>query len=274
MENKGQDPFELIKYALVTIVICVPMFLAINYLLPGFDQPLQGNCGTGWIAKDESSPFEYDGDQVVCKVIVKAGSQGQEDACYGFKYPLANQTDGCYNVKGLGSNSVVVTGGGSSPECKEISHVEFYGCATTDTPTSTSTSPPSEETAPPSPSPTTPTATNTRPAQSTFTPTPWTETPTSESPTETPGTTELPPTVTSTSEGPTPTQTVGTATSTGTASPPKPKRSPTGTGLVVLPATGLRGTSDNDGGAWLGVILVVMLIAVVVIEFVRGARQS
>lgn len=230
-------------YPITSIVIIGLMFFAINYLLPNQPMNGQGDCGTGYIAKDGSAPFEYSGDQNVCKVMVKAGSQGQGEACYGFKYPPANQSDGCYNVSGLGSSSVSVGGGGTSPECKEISHVEFYACEETNTPTSpppatsTETSTPEEATETPTQTATStdtdvPTVTATTPFKF------WTPTPLTPTPPETATYTPTASTFTPTFEI-TPPDTL----------PPPPKKK-TGTPALLLPDTGFDGSEANAEEPW------------------------
>jgi hypothetical protein len=266
------------------VIVMAVMFAAIEFAL--VEQPLQGqgNCGDGFIAKDGNAPFEYRGDQNVCKVIVKAGSQNQGDACYGFKFPPASQSDGCYNVRGLGSSSVTVGGGGTSDECKSISHVEFYSCpepTDTDVPTSTPTSPPEDTATPTTPFTSTPTETEAPPTETpTPDPTPTeteteppgtgtsTSTPnTSETPTPTePNDTPTPPTGTSTwTPGPTvtPPSVTVTITTTSTVTPTGPKREKTGTPQVRLPDTGFAGSDSDDGGSggWIGVVTLGIIMA-------------
>lgn len=93
-----------------------------------------GNCSEGSVFKDEQSPWEYTGDQIITRVIIKAGSQIQGEACFVFTQDGSN---GCYAVTGIGTNHVVVTEVEGGTDCKEISHVEFYADEITPTPTET-----------------------------------------------------------------------------------------------------------------------------------------
>ena len=102
------------------LLVAMAIFLSSRSV---FSQGL-GNCGTGWVAKDESSPFEYNGEVRITKVIVKAGSQNQGDACFEY---TQNGDDGCYALQGLGGFIVQVWKTGDGKDCKDISHVEFYG---------------------------------------------------------------------------------------------------------------------------------------------------
>ncbi|MHC4311224.1 MAG: hypothetical protein ACYSW3_01985 [Planctomycetota bacterium] len=258
----------LISFTLGIIATAILLWFAFEIALP--QQPLQGkgNCGEGAVAKDEDPPFKYSGSQDICKVKIKAG-----EACYGFSYPPASQSDGCYNVKGLGSSNVSVGGGGTSEDCKEISHVEFYAC-------------------PDSP----PTSTNTLRAPDTDTPTPTepqataTETST-ESPTSTGTVTpEQSPTVTTTvqiTETPadTPTGTItvtpgdtpdNTPTQTVTVTPPDtlppPPKQKTGTPEVLLPDTGIDGRSIDENGSWLGIALLLFVLFIAMVFLVRRRK--
>jgi hypothetical protein len=116
----------------------------------------QGNCESGYVYKDESSPFTYSGEQIINKVIVKAGSeQSTDDPCTEF---TQDGNNGCYAVIGLGTTNVSVTKIGEGRNCKDISHVEFYseGQAPTSTPTVTPTLTPKATNTPTStPTPTT-----------------------------------------------------------------------------------------------------------------------
>lgn len=83
-----------------------------------------GNCNTGWVFKAESEPFGVGMIHgSINKVIVKAGSQNQGDACFEF---TADGDDGCYRVSGFGTDLVSVQKIGGGRDCKDISHVEFY----------------------------------------------------------------------------------------------------------------------------------------------------
>jgi LPXTG-site transpeptidase (sortase) family protein len=83
-----------------------------------------GNCQSGYTAKIESAPFTYTAEGIISRLFVKAGSQNQEDgACTEF---TGNGDNGCYRVEGLGTNTVTVTNIAGGPDCKDISHVEFF----------------------------------------------------------------------------------------------------------------------------------------------------
>lgn len=181
--------------------------LVLAFLLAGVIQPAlltspamaqgKGNCGSGYVEKlDGPGTVVYSGNQIIDYVIIKAGSQVQGDACYKF---TSNGNDGCYSVSGLGTNTVTVTKIGDGPNCKDISHVEFYVKPATKTPTKTPVD----------------TATNTPTNTPTDTPT--------NTPTNTPTDT---PTNTPTS---TPTQPVDTPTNTPTNTPTSPVDTPTNT---------------------------------------------
>jgi len=192
-----------------------------------------GNCGD-WDGKVESSPFKWTAPDgyVITKVIVKAGSQNQGDACFTFTYPPNSQSNGCYSVSGLGSQTARADNLPYPAEgCHGISHVEFYIAGITPTATPTTPPPATTEppvtTEPPTETPTeTPVPTNTQTATPTeVTPTPtenpeetWTPTPT-DSPINTPTPTNEP------SETPDPT---------GTQPPEKRKPTP----VPTLPQTG------------------------------------
>ncbi len=167
----------------------------------------QGNCSTGWVAKDGNAPFEYDGSETIIKAIVKSG-QG----CFSLK--IGSSNDGCYKAAGLGSTHVRVTRVGTpGPECQEISHVEFYAGQVEPTPTDpTPTEPTPTEPTPTEPTPTEPTATE----------------PTATDPT---------PEVTDSPETVTPTEPVRTPTPPPTLSKPKPQK--TDSPQILIPETGI-----------------------------------
>lgn len=168
----------------------------------GEAETVDSNCDTGYVAKDESKPFEYNGSETIVKAIVKAG-QG----C--FPLEINSPNDGCYEANGLGTSSVKVSRvGESSPSCQGISFVEFYAgqVETPETPTDTPTKtpkPPTETPKPPTETPELPTDTPESPPETPVTPTateskvpPVTKpspTPTSK-PTRTPPATLAPPT--------------------------------------------------------------------------------
>jgi hypothetical protein len=122
---------------------------------------VNSNCDTGYVEKDESKPFEYNGSETIVKAIVKAGQD-----CFPLKINSPN--DGCYKANGLGTSSVKVSRiGEPSPSCQEISFVEFYAgqVETPETPTETPETPtetPETPTETPA-TPVTPTATESKP---------------------------------------------------------------------------------------------------------------
>jgi len=130
------------------ISLCIVAALLSIQFQPGTAASLQqglGDCGSGYVEKTNSNGeiAEYNGTEVIGSVYVKSGSQNQDDgSCYLFTEDGSN---GCYAVSGLGTTSVTVTHVGTGPDCKEISHVEFYAAQVTATPppataTATSTS--------------------------------------------------------------------------------------------------------------------------------------
>ena len=194
------------------------------------DESTAGHCAEGYVVKDENGPFTYSGNTPICSVGVKAGSSvsTDENACTMLS---SNGSNGCYEVSGLGTTSVTVTKVGSGNECKDISYVAFYACASV-TPTPTPTIPVVSPTPTPTPTPTT------------------TETPTlTPTPTQTQTQTQITPTVTVT---PTPT------TSVDSTSTPTPTVTPTGTDTVTptLTPTPTQGSTNNNntngGGGGVG----------------------
>jgi hypothetical protein len=213
----------------------------------------QGNCDTGWVAKVESAPFVYNGDQTITRVIIKSSTN-----CFLF---TEDGNDLCYAVTGIGTTNVTATRiGVPGPSCQEISHVEFYSdplppptnTPVTPDPTNTPVTPdPTNTPVTPDPTntPVTPDPTNTPvtpdPTNTPVTPDP-TNTPVTPDPTDTP----VAPTITATdnpdSNTPTPTSPapqqestptpIATATSTPPATLPPPDQ-PTRTPLII-PVTG------------------------------------
>ena len=57
-------------------------------------------------------------DGIITGVCIKAGTK-----TFSFN---ADGGDGCYEVKGIGSDCVYVSGGGTGRDCKEVSHVVVY----------------------------------------------------------------------------------------------------------------------------------------------------
>lgn len=192
----------------------------------------QGDCGSGYVAKDDNSPFSYNGDKIITSVRIKAGSQVQGEACFKIS---TNGNHGCYAVQGLGTTSVKVTYLGGEG-CKDISHVEFYSdveptstpteAPPTATPTDTLVVP--TETEIPDTETPTPEATATDTPEATATATP------EDEPTDTP---EATPTATEVTEDtPTPTVTPGVEPTeiTITPTPSSTQENPTAT---VVPPT-------------------------------------
>jgi len=243
----------------------------------------QGDCSTGYVYKDNNSPFGYDGDEVITKVFVKSG-QG----C--FPLTITNPSDGCYQATGLGTTSVSVTkiGEGRGQVCQDISHVEFLSDPTdppvtetpvtetpvTETPVTETpvTETPVTETpvteTPVTETPVTETPVTETPVTETpVTETPVTETPVTETPitetpvTETPVTTEVP----ATTEAPTATDPPTTKTPTEeirTPTPPPTLAKPTsiGTSQVLIPQTGLDLSNQGGIGFWLILFMGIGLV--------------
>lgn len=235
------DRLKNVMQLLGLIIIVFVLVFALDYALP--EQPLQGqgNCKAGAVAKDESAPFEYDGTQIITKVIIKSGQE-----CISFK---ANGTDGCYWVMGIGTTHVKVSRvGNPSPECQEVSHVEFYA-------------EPQEDTA-------TPVSTATRETPFKF----WTFTPTSTVATATQTVTATPPmetptlTVSPTGQTGTPTEATNTPPEpTGTnTSPPRHR---TATPQVLLPQTGEDG-GGSAGNSGVGIVFPAVFLGLIVLFFV------
>lgn len=221
---------------------------------PPYPAPLiaqVGNCNSGWVAKDESAPFTYDGGELITKVIVKSG-QG----CFVF---LRNGSNGCYAVSGMPEGPIKVNRvGDAGPSCQEISHVEFY--ATVNTPTPTDGNIPRN----------TPTPTQTATLPFKF----WTFTP---SPSETPTGTTTPPVETVTPTLPGETRTPEGPTDTPTQPPERTKVPPkhrTSTPEVLLPAAGE--APLNSGSNWLGPILAggIILAYLVVTALLRLYKRD
>jgi hypothetical protein len=265
------------KFSYIFGIACLLVGITFSFVPPPGEAATVnglGNCSEGFISKDSSAPFKYTGDQNVCKVIVKAGSQNQPDqnACTGIKFPPASQTDdrGCYKVSGLGSSSVSVSKVGTDPSCKDISHVEFYPCSEPPATEPPATEPPATEppvteppateppaTEPPATEPpaTEPPATELPATEPPATELPATEPPateppaTEETPTDSPETvtpTDPPATVTPTDppEKATPTEPVRTPTPPPTLSKPTPQK--TDTPLILIPETGVDLSSSNQ----------------------------
>jgi hypothetical protein len=223
-------------------------------LLSTFIQPVQaqppGECGVGYVFKKENppNPYTYTAPVIISHLYIKSG-QG----CYLFN---ENGSDGCYEVSGLGTNSVTVERIGSGQDCKQISHIEFYAddnptptqvtpTAITKTPTATQETPTATQE--------TPTATQVTPTATPKTPTATQETPTAtqETPTATQETpTATPVTPTATQETPTATQVTPTATQetpTPTFTPTQPEEFFTPTFTPTQPEETLTPTLTQTG---------------------------
>ncbi len=211
--------FSRISSFLLLATLVIALFVPTKVLFA--DNQGQGDCEAGYVFKDEdgSDGFTYEGDTVITRVIIKAGSAQSTDGnqCTEFTEDGEN---GCYEVEGLGTTSVTVTKIGDGPDCKDISHASFYADSEEE-PTPTPTPTPTPE----------PTPTPTPTPEPTPTPTPEESDETSD-PTPTP-TPEPTPTPT-----PTPTQSSGndggTSNSSSTSSSNStPSASPTPGGDVL-----------------------------------------
>ncbi len=107
------------KFSIIFGIAFLLVGLALSLVLvPGEAAEVngQGNCESGWVYKDESSPFGYNGSETITKVIVKSGL-----GC--FPLTISSPSNGCYQATGLGTTSVSVTRIGTpGPDCQEISH--------------------------------------------------------------------------------------------------------------------------------------------------------
>lgn len=237
---------------LLLILLIVGLIWIFTFALP--EQPLQGkgNCGD-WDHKTGSAPFKWDAPSgyIIDKVIIKAGTN-----CFVFK---SNGSDGCYKVNGIGTGSAKASRVGEpSPECKEISHVEFYIDEKEEPPTDTPIPPPTTAAPPTETETTEPTPTETLPLP-TDTPPVGTDTPTLP-----PGVT---PTVTPTGEESPPPATETTVPPEVTDTPKeKEKVSPTPV-IVALPQTGF--FEANGGNAIADTLIFpitfVAIVAVIVV---------
>ena len=233
----------------------------------------QGSCfpaGSN-TQKDENPPFSITlgSGEIATKAAIKAGSGQQGDGCTVY---VVDTNNGCYDVRGIGTNRVTAKKVGDGPDCKDISYLETLREENTHTPTKTPTptakpteiptfTPTSTETSTPTVSPTetatptpTVTATATQPP-SPDTPTatatatqPPTETPTSI-PTNTPGNGEIPtPTATKTAvptETPIPTVTRTPSNGNGGENTPTPTNTPT---MTATPTATSTPTNRPGGG--------------------------
>jgi hypothetical protein len=111
----------MLRYSRKTLaVLSVAIIAAIVGvgLYRGAEAGSQRLCPTKCGIKSERAPWAYSGDKVITGVCIKAGT-----GLFGFDKDGSN---GCYTVTGLGTTKVVVSGGGTSRSCKDISNVVFY----------------------------------------------------------------------------------------------------------------------------------------------------
>jgi hypothetical protein len=108
-----------LSYVLGIASMIVAMFLTI------IQQPAsaqQGNqCGTGFDDKIEGTgPFTYttSAGKVISEIIIKAGQN-----CVSF---TSSGSDGCYEVSGIGTQTVTIKRIGDGKTCQEISNVLIY----------------------------------------------------------------------------------------------------------------------------------------------------
>ncbi len=176
------------------------IFLALTTLLFPFraQSAPPGECSQGFVAKDEHSPFEYSGSEIITHVEIKAGSD-QSTGGNQCTTLSQNGNNGCYTASGLGTTNVTVSKIGSGNTCKDISHVEFYADpASTPTPTPVVTPTPTPTIiVTPSTTPTpvvtvTPTVTVTSTPSPVVTPTPTSEPVATPTPTSTTSSTPTP----------------------------------------------------------------------------------
>lgn len=102
-----------LKSAALMLAACVVMMIPSASFANGTEKCPAGD------EKIESGPWEYcKKGEVVKSICIKAGNR-----TYSFD---SDGTDKCYTVKGLGTDCVIVTGGGTGRDCKEISGVTFF----------------------------------------------------------------------------------------------------------------------------------------------------
>jgi hypothetical protein len=231
------------------------LFIALSFIVGGsipsttHAQPAQIDdqwCGDGWDMKDEVGPpwsLSAPSGYVWYQVGIKAATD-----C--FKTKSNGEVAGCYEVSGLGTDTLTVRDLPDAPsECHAVSHIlgKYQQEEPTDTPRPTNT--PEDPTETPTDTPEEPTETPTdTPEDPTATPTNTPEPPT-ETPTDTPeGPTNTP---TETPDGPTSTPTDTdvpedpTATPTATNTPEDPTATPTETEPPNDPTTTPTATPDE-----------------------------
>jgi len=134
---------------------------------------VSGLTMSGNIGDAGGATLDAGAGSVVSAVCVKAGSNNTGGPYY-FALVGGDVTQvspingtvpaGCYTITGLGTRESTVTGGGTSQDCKTISHVVFYTDSTSN-PTPTPTPTPTGGGSAPSPSPSpTPTPTSNPPS--------------------------------------------------------------------------------------------------------------
>lgn len=261
---------QISKNIVRTILILGSALLLVGILLVSFESPGEpvsaqgtGNCDIGWVFKanapNQQGVFVYNGPDTILKVFIKSGQN-----CIPFSFPPSRQTDGCYQVNGLGTSLVTVFKiGPDSPQCQDISHVEFYaGVIPTPTDTATNTPTPTDTPTPTNTATNTPTATNTStPVVTdpivTLTPTDTPVTPTSTDP---------PPTVPPPDQTATFTPTEPDSSPTTPPTVPPPTIPPgTATPQVLIPVTGNDSSISGSGTVnsfWLFIYFGIGLIGV------------
>jgi hypothetical protein len=271
--------YTISKYIVRVTLLLGSALLLVGILLVSLQPPGeyvsaqgQGNCDMGWVEKANSpnnqGVFLYNGQETIIKVFIKSGQE-----CIPFTYPPSRQNDGCYQVNGLGTSFVTVFKiGPDTPECQDVSHVEFYaGVVPTETNTPTPTN-----TATNTPIPTdtaTPTSTSTETPLPTDTPTPTntatnTSTPVATDPivTITPTDTPVTPPPTDAPPTSTPTETAPTSSPTTPPTAPRPTTPPgTATPQVLIPVTGADLSISGSGSVnnfWLFIYFGIGLLGV------------
>ncbi len=121
-EEEGAMERSRIRYGLKTMILMLTMMVIMTACEMAGPA---GNC-TNFDAKVEEQPWSYNAyPNTITKVAVKAKAQVQGLACFIFLDPPKNQNNGCYQVRGLGSSTVMVNKIGSDSVCKDISHIEL-----------------------------------------------------------------------------------------------------------------------------------------------------
>lgn len=106
------------RFAATLLAMFTTVLAAGLFLHQGDAQARTEHCPPGGV-KLESGPWEWcTKDGVITSVCIKAGTE-----TFTFE---KDGSDGCYWVKGLGTECVYVGGGGTGRDCKDISYVTFY----------------------------------------------------------------------------------------------------------------------------------------------------